>query len=142
MLRHNFDFMHIGKNMSESFVNTFLGTVSKSKDNLNSRLDIQALGIRTDLHPVEVEEQLYLSPAPYTMRLEDVFSRTPDMPKIKIMLNEYGQPVGENSRRLAGAIGIQARRTLPLGCDDWRLVDAKKDVGSMGKYKGSSNIWL
>ena len=53
--------------MSQSFVNTFLGTVSKSKDNLNSRLDIQALGIRTDLHPVEVEEQLYLSPAPYTM---------------------------------------------------------------------------
>ena len=67
MLRHNFDFMHIGKNVSESFVNTFLGTVSKSKDNLNYRLDIQALGIRTDLHPVEVEEQLYLPPAPYTM---------------------------------------------------------------------------
>jgi len=61
-------------------------------------------------------------------RLDDIFSRTPDMPKIKIMLNEYGQPVGENSRRLAGAIGIQARRTLPLGCDDWRLVDAKKKL--------------
>ena len=44
------------------------------------------------------------------------------------MLNEYGQPVGENSRRLAGAIGIQARRTLPLGCDDWRLVDAKNKL--------------
>ncbi|XP_039831366.1 uncharacterized protein LOC120692187 isoform X2 [Panicum virgatum] len=67
MLRHNFDFMHIGKNVSENFVNTFLGTVSKSKYNLNSRLDIQALGIRSDLHPVEVEEQLYLPPAPYTM---------------------------------------------------------------------------
>jgi len=61
-------------------------------------------------------------------RFDDIFSRTPDMPKIKIMLNEYGQPVGENSRRLAGAIGIQARRTLPLGCDDWRLVDAKKKL--------------
>jgi len=23
-------------------------------------------------------------------RLDDIFSRTPDMPKIKIMLNEYG----------------------------------------------------
>jgi hypothetical protein len=67
MLRHNFDFMHIGKNVSESFLNTFLGTVSKSKDNLNSRLDIQSLGIRSDLHPVEVDDQLYLPPAPYTM---------------------------------------------------------------------------
>jgi len=67
MLRHNFDFMHIGKNVSENFVNTFMGTASKSKDNLNSRLDIQALGIRSDLHPIEVEDQLYLPPAPYTM---------------------------------------------------------------------------
>ena len=59
--------MHIGKNVSENFVNTFMGTASKSKDNLNSRLDIQALGIRSDLHPIEVEDQLYLPPAPYTM---------------------------------------------------------------------------
>jgi len=34
MLRHTFDFMHIGKNVSESFVNTFMGTTSKSKDSL------------------------------------------------------------------------------------------------------------
>jgi hypothetical protein len=67
MLRHNFDAMHIGKNVYENFVNTFLGTEGKSKDNLNSRLDIQALGIRSDLHPVDVEDQFYLPPAPYTM---------------------------------------------------------------------------
>jgi hypothetical protein len=59
--------MHIGKNVSESLINTFLGTTDKSKDNLNSRLDLQALGIRGDLHPVEVDDQLYLPPAPYTM---------------------------------------------------------------------------
>jgi hypothetical protein len=67
MLRNNFDAMHIGKNVYENFVNTFLGTEGKSKDNLNSRLDIQALGIRSDLHPVDVEDQFYLPPAPYTM---------------------------------------------------------------------------
>ena len=59
--------MHIGKNVSESLINTFLGTTDKSKDNLNSRLDLQALGIRGDLHPIEVDDQLYLPPAPYTM---------------------------------------------------------------------------
>ena len=42
--------MHIGKNVNENFVNTFLGSDGKSKDNLNSRLDLQALGIRSDLH--------------------------------------------------------------------------------------------
>lgn len=67
MLRHNFDFMHIGKNVSESLVNTFMGIDGKSKDNLNSRLDLQVLGIKSDLHPVEVEDQLYLPPAPYSM---------------------------------------------------------------------------
>ena len=71
MLRHNFDFMHIGKNMSESLVNTFMGIDGKSKDNLNSRLDLQVLGIRSDLHPVEVEDQLYLPPAPYSMSLDE-----------------------------------------------------------------------
>jgi hypothetical protein len=30
-------------------------------------MDIQSLGIRSDLHPVEVDDQLYLPPAPYTM---------------------------------------------------------------------------
>ena len=59
--------MHIGKNVSESLINTFLGTIEKSKDNLNSHPDLQALGIRSDLHPVEVDDQFYLPPAPYTM---------------------------------------------------------------------------
>ena len=72
MLRHNFDFMHIGKNVCESLLNTFLGTVGKSKDNLNSRLDLQALGLRTDLHPIEVEDQFYLPPAPYSMSLDEI----------------------------------------------------------------------
>ena len=53
--------------MSESLINTFLGTIEKYKENLNSHLDLQALGIRSDLHPVEVDDQFYLPPAPYTM---------------------------------------------------------------------------
>jgi hypothetical protein len=64
MLHHNFDFMHIGKNVSDSLLNTFLGTNGKSKDNMNSLLDLQALLIRSDLHPVEVDDQMYLPAAP------------------------------------------------------------------------------
>jgi len=40
-------------------------------------------------------------------KLDDIFSRTPNMSKIKIMLNEYGQPVGKNSRKLSNAIGFR-----------------------------------
>jgi hypothetical protein len=64
MLHHNFDFMHIGKNVSDNLLNTFLGTNGKSKDNMNSLLDLQALVIRSDLHPIEVDDQMYLPAAP------------------------------------------------------------------------------
>jgi hypothetical protein len=39
---------------------------------------------------------------------DDIFSRTPDMPKLKILLNEYGQPIGENARPHSSAIGLEA----------------------------------
>lgn len=50
------------------------------------------------------------------------------MPKIKITLNEFGQPVGENARKLSSVIGCQVRKKLSVGCDDWRLVDAEKKL--------------
>ena len=57
--------------MSESLLNTFTGTDGKSKDNLNSCLDLQALGIRIDLHPVDVDDQMYLPAAPYSMSSDE-----------------------------------------------------------------------
>jgi hypothetical protein len=68
MVRYNFDAMHIEKNVCDNIINTLLDISRKSKDNLNARLDHQSLGIRSDLHPLELEDnQLYLPPAPYSM---------------------------------------------------------------------------
>jgi hypothetical protein len=61
-------------------------------------------------------------------RLDDIVARTPDMPKIKIILNEYGQPVGKGYRKFSSFMGCQVRTTLPIGCDDWRLVDPEKKL--------------
>jgi hypothetical protein len=55
--------------------------------------------------------------------LDEVFARKPGMPKIKVMVNEYGQPVGENARRFSGAVGIHVRQKISIACADWRLVD-------------------
>jgi hypothetical protein len=67
MVRYNFDAMHIEKNVCDNIINTLLDIVRKSKDNLNAHLDLQALGIRSDLHPVELEDnQYYLPLAPYS----------------------------------------------------------------------------
>ena len=67
MLRHNLDVMHIEKNVCDNIVNTLLGIQRKSKDNLKYRLDLQSLGIRTELHPIPVGDKLYLPPASYKM---------------------------------------------------------------------------
>ena len=45
------------------------------------------------------------------------------MPKIKVMVNAHGQPVGDNARRFSGAIGVRVRQKISIACVDWRLVD-------------------
>ena len=48
-LHHNFDVMHIEKNVCDNIVNTLLGIDGRTKDNLNYRLDLAELGLRKDL---------------------------------------------------------------------------------------------
>ena len=54
--------------------------------------------------------------------MNDIFSRKPDMPKIKIRANELGQHIRENYRKFVSAIGCQVRKTLPVRFNDWRVV--------------------
>lgn len=52
LIRHNIDVMHTEKNVCDNIVNTLLDIDGMSKDNLNSRLDLQAMGIRKELHAI------------------------------------------------------------------------------------------
>ena len=47
ILRHNLDVMHIKKNICDNIVGTLSSIDGKSKDNFNSHLDLQAMGIKT-----------------------------------------------------------------------------------------------
>jgi len=58
--------------------------------------------------------------------MEAIFARTPDMPKIIITLNEYGQPVGKNYRQLSSVICCLVRKKLSVRCSNWRLIDAEE----------------
>lgn len=40
ILRHNLDIMHVEKNMCDSILGTLLNIKGKTKDNLNSHLDL------------------------------------------------------------------------------------------------------
>ena len=59
-LRHNLDAMHIEKNLCDNILGTLLNISGKSKDHINARLDLQELGIRKDLHPVESSDGKHL----------------------------------------------------------------------------------
>jgi len=43
--------MHITKNMNESLLGTLMGAKGKGKDSLNTRLDLQELEVRPEIHP-------------------------------------------------------------------------------------------
>ena len=67
MLRHNLDVMHIEKNICDSIVGTLLSIDGKSKDNMNSRLNLQAMGIRDQLHPIERGNMVILHAKCYSL---------------------------------------------------------------------------
>ena len=67
ILYHNLDVMHIEKNICDIIVGTLLSIDGKSKDNMNIRLDLQAMGIRDDqLHPIERGNRIILHNACYS----------------------------------------------------------------------------
>jgi hypothetical protein len=45
--------MHVEKSVFESTIGLLLDIIGKTKDGLNARKDLQALGIREELHPQE-----------------------------------------------------------------------------------------
>ena len=67
ILHHNLDVMHIEKNICDNIVSTLLSIDGKSKDNMNSHLDLQAMGIRDQLHPIERGNRVILSTACYSL---------------------------------------------------------------------------
>ena len=66
-VRHSLDVMHIEKNVCESIIGTLLNIPSKTKDGLNSRLDLLEMGLRCELGPRFESNRTYLPPACYTL---------------------------------------------------------------------------
>ncbi|XP_010474311.1 PREDICTED: uncharacterized protein LOC104753810 [Camelina sativa] len=65
-LRHNLDVMHVERNVAASILSTLLHC-GKSKDGLNTRKDLEYLGIRKDLHPRTQGKRTYLPAAPWSL---------------------------------------------------------------------------
>nr|XP_027122350.1 uncharacterized protein LOC113739326 [Coffea arabica] len=68
VLRHNLDFMHIEKNVGENIWGTLLDIEDKAEDHYNSHCDLREMGIRKELHPIEIEPgKVYLPPSSFAM---------------------------------------------------------------------------
>ncbi|XP_075077823.1 uncharacterized protein LOC142164229 [Nicotiana tabacum] len=72
-LRHNLDPMHIEKNICDSILGTLLEIDGKSKDHVNSRYDLQEMGIRKELQPIQdiVSGTISLAKACFYMNPEE-----------------------------------------------------------------------
>ncbi|XP_052116462.1 uncharacterized protein LOC107484265 [Arachis duranensis] len=64
LLCHNLDVMHIEKNVCDNVIYTLLNDSTKSKDHLNARKDLKALGCKQDLWP---DENGKYAPAIFTL---------------------------------------------------------------------------
>ena len=71
LLRHNLDAMHIEKNVCDSVIGTLMNIKGKTKDNFKSCLDLQARGIREELHPIPHGEKMLLPSAYYTLSTDE-----------------------------------------------------------------------
>ncbi|XP_019261156.1 PREDICTED: uncharacterized protein LOC109239086 [Nicotiana attenuata] len=71
-LRHNLDVMHIEKNICDSLLGTLLDIPEKTKDQVNSRYDLQEMGIRKELQPIKDNNgKVYLDKACFSMKTEE-----------------------------------------------------------------------
>ncbi|XP_042964122.1 uncharacterized protein LOC122298423 [Carya illinoinensis] len=66
-LWHNLDVMHIEKNITENVLFTLMNSSGKTKDNINSRRDLELLGYRKELHLRREGDHVTMSHALYTL---------------------------------------------------------------------------
>ncbi|XP_020081242.1 uncharacterized protein LOC109704874 [Ananas comosus] len=67
LLRHNLDLMHIEKNIFDNIHGTLMNIKGKTKDTMKSRLDLQAMNIRPELHPLRKGDKFVLPVASYML---------------------------------------------------------------------------
>ena len=60
--------MHIEKNICDNLLGTLLKLEGKTKDTLDSRIDLVAMGIRSGLHPYQEGHVVKTPPAFYVLK--------------------------------------------------------------------------
>ncbi|KAD7477224.1 hypothetical protein E3N88_00360 [Mikania micrantha] len=99
--------MHIEKNVCDNIVGTLLGQDGKSKDNYKTRLDLQEMGIRKELHPKKrpIGNITFMPKACYQMTRDEKTQFLSTLKSIKLpdeFSSNISRCVQMNDRKLIG----------------------------------------
>ncbi|TYK04175.1 transposase [Cucumis melo var. makuwa] len=83
-VRHCLDVMHIEKIVCMNIVGTLLDILGKSKDGMNSRLDLVEMNIRPELAPMVTDNRTYIPAACYTLSREEKYRFCKTLSEIKV----------------------------------------------------------
>lgn len=83
-VRHCLDIMHIEKNVCMNIVGTLLDIPGKSKDGMNTRLDLVDMKIIPELAPTFTGNRTYIPAACYTLSKEEKYRFCKTLSEIKV----------------------------------------------------------
>ncbi|KAL0549022.1 hypothetical protein IC582_013502 [Cucumis melo] len=83
-VRYCLDVMHIEKNVCMNIIGTLLDIPEKSKDRMNTRLDIVEMNIRPELAPMVTGNRTYIPAACYTLSREEKYQFCKILSEIKV----------------------------------------------------------
>ncbi|XP_050942965.1 uncharacterized protein LOC127150144 isoform X1 [Cucumis melo] len=122
LLRHKLDVMHIEKNVCDNLIGTLLNIEGKTKDTTNTRLDLQDLKIRKDLHLVEVGNRLVKPHASYTLTTSERVEFCKFLKSVKFpdgFVSNISRCVHEREGKISGLkthdCHVLLHRLLPIG---------------------------
>ncbi|KAG8480732.1 hypothetical protein CXB51_025390 [Gossypium anomalum] len=115
ILRHNLDVMHIEKNACENIIGTTLNVDGKSKDNLQSRLDLVDMRIRRDLHPQVLPNGKYRLPP-------SIFSMSKKEKEVFYMVLKDIKVPDAYASNISRCVSFKDRRLYSLKSHDYHIL--------------------
>ncbi|KAG8491052.1 hypothetical protein CXB51_014206 [Gossypium anomalum] len=115
ILRHNLDVMHIEKNVCENIIGTILNVDGKSKDNLQSRLDLVDMRIRCDLHPQVLPNGKYRLPP-------SIFSMSKKEKEVFCMVLKDIKVPDAYASNISRCVSFKDRRLYSLKSHDYHIL--------------------
>ncbi|KAM3200037.1 hypothetical protein P3L10_032397 [Capsicum annuum] len=97
-----------------SFDGTFMNIKGKSKDTMKIRLDLQAMNIRSELHPIQRKNEVEVPTACYTLSLEEKH-------KLCIFLKNLKVPDGFSSN-ISQCVNLKGHKISGLKSHDYHVL--------------------